>query len=82
MQGYLEGENIEISQVPLETCKTNCDSNTECKGFQFTDEMDSECMLLKKDKPNGPRRNNFKFCKKLGIIIFNLDFQLNYFVLC
>ena len=74
MQGYLKGANIEISQVSLETCKINCDSNTECKAFQFKGEIDSECVLLKKDKPNEPRRNDFKFCKKLGIIIFNLDF--------
>ena len=75
MQGNIHGDGIERSQLPLESCKRKCDSNLECKAFQFKDEMDSECILFKKSEPTGPRMDGFKLCKKLGINLVVIKFQ-------
>ena len=69
MQGNVQGDGIERSQVPLESCKHKCDENDKCKAFQFKDEIGSECMLFSESKPTGPRKDSFKFCKKLGIYL-------------
>ena len=66
MQGNIQGDGIERSQVPLESCKLKCDRNAKCKAFQFKDEMNSECVLFRESKPTGPRMDGLKFCKKLG----------------
>ena len=67
MQGNVQGDGIERSQVPLELCKHKCDENAKCKAFQFKDENGLECVLFSESKPTGPRIDGFKFCKKLGI---------------
>ena len=62
--GYAPGGGLKRYSSSLEKCTQDCNANTKCKAFQYSEKSSSNCKLLAVDKPINIPFKEFIFCKK------------------
>ena len=66
-EGDFPGNGIKQYFASLKKCTHDCNTNTKCKAFEYSERSRSGCKLLAVDNPINIQFEDFIFCQKEGI---------------